>query len=161
MQIIDRIYVHLILRVQNGQPDILPQWQNIMIEFIRSHMKHHEQAPIEINAHRDHLHVLARLNVNTPVEEMIAMIKTGSKHFAQFQSEACSIAWSDEYICLSVGGFELEDVARHVRKQDQIHEHKTLSQEISDLLDQTEADVPIGLLNECGFLISPQDYSLN
>ncbi len=161
MNIISRVHVHLILRTENGQSDILPEWKNMLTEFICAHLKHHEQQPVEINVQRDHLHALVRLNIQTPIEELVDMIKTGSKHFASSMNHVCAIVWSEEFICLSTGGFELEDVARYIRKQDQLHEYKNLSEEITDLMDQTESDVPIGLLNECGFMISPQDYSLN
>lgn len=161
MHIISGVYLHIILRVEEGKKAILPSWEEILFEFIKAKLKHHDQKVIAINAHLDHLHILVNMNVNTSLDEVIAMIKTASKEFAVNQNEVCAIPWAEDYVCLSIGGTQLEDVTRYIRKQQELHLNISLAQEIEDLMDQTESDIPLSILRACGFMINPQDYSLN
>jgi REP element-mobilizing transposase RayT len=161
MKNVNCVYVHLILKIENDKSQIMPEWQKYLSDYIENALRRHEQKPIEINAHFDHIHILTGLNLFTPIDELVAMVKTASKDFARYINEICAIAWTEDYVCVSVGGSELEDVARFIRKQKELHQKKNLSEEIVDLMDQIESDIPQSLLHECGFMLGPRDYSTN
>lgn len=161
MKNVNCVYVHLILKIENDQSQIMPEWQNFLAEYIAACLRRHDQRPLEINAHYDHIHILTGLHINTPIDELVSMVKTASKHFVKQVNEVCAIVWSEEFVCLSVGGNELDDVARYIRKQKEVHQKKNLAQEITDLLDQIESDIPQSILQKFGFLLSPRDYSEN
>lgn len=161
MENINQLYFHCILIVENNERSICPTWHDNLFKYVNTVLKYHGHEPITVNAHYDHMHLLFRMSPEMSIDNLMRIVKRCTTVYAATIPDRATLTWSEEYVCVSCSRTELDLVARSINKQETYHSNKALREEIEDLLDRMESDIPIEHLMACQFWYGPLDYSPN
>src|SRR4029434_4778804 len=83
----------------------------------------------------DHVHLLAAINKELSVSEMLRKLKAGSSGWMhESYPDLARYGWQKGYVAFSIGRTEIEAVTRYIGKQDEHHRTVTFQEELVDLL---------------------------
>lgn len=76
-----RLYVHLVLTVQNRESLILPEWEERLYKFITGMLTAKGNKLLAINGTPDHIHIFFGWNPSLSISEIIRELKKSSNSF--------------------------------------------------------------------------------
>jgi len=124
---------HIIFRTLRSEKTIPQENKNKLLAYINSVSEEAGVKVIRINAHLDHVHILADIPVSILLSEYVRKIKqTSSATFKKHPEFPHFCGWAKGYGSFSVSHYERERIKNYINGQDGHHRIKTFSEELED-----------------------------
>jgi putative transposase len=132
-----QLHIHLVFAVKFRKALISPTWNHRLHEYIGGIIKYNKHQPLAINSMPDHIHILAGLNPNQAIADLIRFIKKDSTVFINKEKLATShFNWQEGYGAFSVSHSRLAIVANYIHQQQEQHKKLSFKKEYTSLLDK-------------------------
>lgn len=125
---------HIIFRTDHSLPTIPQNARTKLLAYINSVSNGMGIKILRINAHINHVHILADIPVTTLLTEYVRKIKqTSSIAFKGNPDFPDFIGWARGYGSFSVSYYEREHIINYIKGQDEHHRVKTFAEELEAL----------------------------
>ncbi|MCX6328827.1 MAG: IS200/IS605 family transposase [Bacteroidia bacterium] len=134
-----RIWVHSVWTTKNRVPFLTDRIRNDVIHHILNYAKSKGIFIDVINGHVQHLHALISLGGSQNISDLMKLIKGESSHWINKNKlTRLRFEWQDDFWSISVGEYELENIRKYIRGQEEHHRKMSLEEEIKKLLGQND-----------------------
>ncbi len=128
------LYIHIVWTTKNREPLINKMIEEDVYKINKAKCLKFDTQIIAIGNTENHLHLLASINPNIKLAELIGGMKGSSSHFINQQTDD-GLYWQDGYGALSVSKSGLRFVKQYVENQ---KEHHRVQKELLEILERTE-----------------------
>lgn len=127
-------YQHIIFRTSRSEKTIPQENKTKLLAYIDSVSKELGVNVIRINAHLNHVHILADVPVSILLSEYVRKIKqTSSATFRHHPEFPLFCGWAKGYGSFSVSYYEREHIVNYIKAQDEHHRIKTFAEELESI----------------------------
>ena len=129
-----RIWVHVVFRTKNHEPNLTSKVRFELIEHIKRNCRNKEIFLDRINGWTDHLHLLISLGREQNIAKVMMLIKGESAHWLNQQDLIREkFYWQDDYFAISVSESQLATVRAYIERQGEHHKATPFQKELETL----------------------------
>ena len=130
-----KIWIHLIFSTKNRESYITNELKPELISHIRANAKEKDIFIDQLNAVKDHIHILLSLGSDQSISKIAQLIKGESSHWINSNKMSkYKFTWQEEYIALSVSESIVDKVREYIKHQEEHHKRRSFSKEFDILL---------------------------
>ena len=130
-----QIYTHIVFSTKNRSPLIKRRIRNELRLYMSKILQNHDTPVLEIEAVKDHVHILCSLSKNNALCKIIEEVKKSSSKWIKTKDEINpEFYWQNGYGAFSVSSSQLDDVSDYIRNQEKHHRRITFQEEFRRLL---------------------------
>ena len=130
------IHTHLVFATKNRSPMIDSIWQDRLHEYLGGIVKRLDAFPQGIGGIEDHVHLLVGFKATHRLSDFMRELKKSSSTWVQNEIGLKKFAWQDGYSAFSVSPTARPAVQRYIQNQEEHHRHKSLKEELIELLEK-------------------------
>ena len=117
-----RVAVHFVWATWDRKPSILPAWEERLYATLAAISKQRNCPVYAVNGTADHLHVLARLDANTSLADLVHRMKGTTSHLINHAfAPPEPFRWQASYAAFSVDKENMDRVRTNVLDQKAHH----------------------------------------
>ncbi|MEL6256269.1 MAG: transposase [Bacteroidota bacterium] len=132
-----RNWIHVIWTTLDAMPRIPVKKRHKLLLFLQNYCKEKQIYLDVANALEDHVHLLLMLNPKQSLSSVIRDLKRAAEQYLKEEK-----LWEKDYRAYSLSSAKIPYLRRRIRRQEKIHRHVSLEQELWEL-------EPLGRGNEC------------
>lgn len=134
-----QLHIHFVFAVKFRKSLISFDWNQRLYEYMGGILKNNGHQPLAINGMPDHIHMLAGLNPNHAIADLMRIIKKESTVFINKRKLTPSLFnWQEGYGAFSVSHSGLMNVVNYIHQQQEHHHHLSFKEEYEGLLRKHE-----------------------
>jgi REP element-mobilizing transposase RayT len=130
------LHYHFVFSTKNRLPQIRPQWQNRIHEYLGGVAKGLGGFPQIIGGVEDHVHLLVGLKTTHCISDFIRELKRSSSIWVHNEIKAQDFKWQEGYGAFTVSPNSRASVKRYISNQKEHHRKRTFREEFVDLLNK-------------------------
>jgi REP element-mobilizing transposase RayT len=148
---------HLVFATKHRRVCLDDEIQPRLYAYLAELIRQQEGIPLAINGMPEHVHVLARLNQNTALAQVLRGLKADSSRWLhQNFPELIGFAWQTGYAAFTVSRSQEGRVRSYVENQKEHHSNRTYLDEYRALLEAHGFEISLDEL-EVQELVLPED----
>jgi REP element-mobilizing transposase RayT len=133
------LLIHSVWATKDRKPLLSPENKKAICEHIRQNAVAKNIHLLNINGHKDHLHVLFSLSSDQNIATVMNLIKGESSFWANrnlhFDEK---FGWQDEYFAVSISKSHFYKVNQYIDQQEAHHQKKTFQDEYNEFIEKYE-----------------------
>ena len=134
-----QINIHLVFAVLGRENIIKSDFSSRLFEYLSGILKNHNNYPLAINGHGDHIHLFFELNPNNSLSDITRILKSNSsKWINENRFLPGKFNWQEGYGGFSYSKSQRDIVIKYVLNQEEHHKKKSFKEEYLDLLQKFE-----------------------
>jgi len=139
---------HLVFATKYRMPLITSVLRNDLYDYLGGVLRGNGGVLLTAGGMPDHVHLLAGWGTTMPVAKMLKLLKGGSSHWINDQSQTApdGFSWQEGYGAFTVSASQVPVVRRYILNQEEHHKKVTFVQEF------------MGLLKKHGVAFNPKDF---
>jgi REP element-mobilizing transposase RayT len=123
------LLVHVIFSTQERRPEISAKLQSDLYAYIGGILRELRVKAVAIGGTKDHVHVLMRLPQDTPVADVVRVVKTNSSRWVHEKWQHRAFSWQAGYGAFSVSESNAGAVTRYIMAQAEHHRRRSFQEE--------------------------------
>ena len=131
------LYCHIVFSTKSRGACIREIWRERLHSYLGGILRVLNCVAEQIGGTSDHVHVLASLLATHCLADVVRDLKACSSKWVHQVVGNPMFAWQEGYGAFSVSRFQIEDVKRYIRIQEEHHRKKTFQEEYLDLLRES------------------------
>lgn len=133
-----RLRYHLVTATKGRSPLITPKIEPTLHELMKEAAANLDSCIVEIGGIEDHVHFVAAVHPNVPVQDFMKRVKRdSSREIKKAIPDASKFQWQAGYGGFTVSPFDLSGIRRYVRRQKEHHANNSLWRRF-ELLEKLE-----------------------
>ena len=133
--------MHLVFSTKNREPNIHPDIEQRLYEYMAGICKNLESTAIQIGGYTDHIHILFLLSKKITLIKFVEEVKKSSSKWIKTQgSQYANFYWQGGYGAFSVNPKQVEIVKQYILNQKEHHSKKSFQQEYIAFLKEYNVD---------------------
>ncbi|MDD4756234.1 MAG: IS200/IS605 family transposase [Prolixibacteraceae bacterium] len=126
-----KIWIHCVWSTKNRRFFITKSIRPFLLSHIRDYARKKSVTLDYINAHRNHVHALVKLDKEQNIAEIMRLIKGESSVWMnRSKLMKTRFEWQDDYFATSVSNSHVDRVRRYIKNQDEHHRKLTWDEEV-------------------------------
>jgi REP element-mobilizing transposase RayT len=134
------LHFHLVFSTKRRHPWIAESWQDRLYSYLGGIIRGFGGVAESIGGISDHIHILASLNANHSLAELMRELKSNSSQWIHEAIGVAMFGWQDGYGAFTVSKSEVERIREYIRGQKEHHRKRTFQEEYLELLRQSGID---------------------
>ena len=132
-----RVYVHVIIRVKRGHPQIKPEFEKDLYSYMGAIIRNQGHQVIKINGVANHVHLLLILKPTGGLSDLMREVKSESSRMINEKSLVRGrFRWQVGFGAFSCDHHSIEKTVRYIEGQKEHHaRHGTFREEYLRFLD--------------------------
>ena len=133
--------MHLVFSTKNREPNIQPDIEQKLYEYMAGICKNLESTAIQIGGYTDHIHILFLLSKKITLIKFVEEVKKSSSKWIKTQgTQYSNFYWQGGYGAFSVNPKQVEIVKQYILNQKEHHSKKSFQQEYIAFLKEYDVD---------------------
>jgi putative transposase len=129
------VICHFIFATKHRAPTIPPEHRSRIHEYLGGTLRGLGALPLITNGIDDHVHLLAKLNRNRTLSDLMRDLKANSSRWIRSTfSDNPRFAWQRGYGAFSVSESQVARVRSYIERQEEHHRHMTFAEEFEAML---------------------------
>ena len=126
---------HLVFSTKERRPFLTPEYDRDVLRYLAGTIKRLGGIPLIVNGTEDHVHLLAKLNQNHKLKDVLREIKANTSGWIHREFPAMGdFAWQAGYGAFTVSASQKDVVYAYVENQEKHHQVRTFKEEYLALL---------------------------
>lgn len=136
------IYIHVVFSTRSREPFFDDETLLAACRYMTGILSNLRCPPIEINGHRDHIHLLFTLPPVQCLSSVMQQVKGSSSVWLANQGgKLHNFGWQDGYGAFSVSASRLDAVQRYIAQQHEHHRTRSFEEEYAAFIESSGVDV--------------------
>ena len=134
-----QIHLQFVFAVKYRKALILPDWQELLYQYITGIIQHNEHKMLQINGMPDHIHAFVGLRPAMAISDLARDIKNNSSKFINEKGFVKGkFSWQEGYGVFSYSHSQIGNVYDYILNQEEHHKKKTFKEEYLEFLEKFE-----------------------
>ena len=130
-----KIWLHYVWSTKDRAPMLASKMRSKLIEHVRKYSDQNEIEIDTINSTADHVHLLISMNPSQSPSKIINLIKGESSNWINKMNLTIGkFSWQEGYSVFSVSYFNVEQVRKYIKNQQEHHRKISFAEEIEKML---------------------------
>jgi REP element-mobilizing transposase RayT len=136
-----QLYYHIVFSTKNREPLMDRALRQRLFPFIGGGIRDEGGTALIINGIEDHVHILARLQADRALSDVLRNITANSSGWVHKEfSNLSAFAWQSGYSAFTVSRSQFDIVRRYIETQEEHHRKQTYQEELLALLRAHEVE---------------------
>ena len=133
--------IHVVFSTRGQEPMITDAIRDLLYSSLSGILESIDCFAVEIGGTPNHVHLLTKMSVDISVDDYLETVKSRSEAWINEQVElAVPFAWQESSVAFSVSRWGAEELIESIRKQEEVHRHKSFQEELVELLKENGID---------------------
>lgn len=127
---------HLVFSTKHRTPSILPDWQNLLHEYMGGTVSGLGGVSLGIGGIADHVHLLVGLKPTHTLADFMRELKKSASVWGHDEIGAKDFRWQEGYAAFTVSPTARSEVRTYIRNQQEHHRQRSFREELVLLLER-------------------------
>jgi putative transposase len=118
-----KCYYHVIWSTKNREPLILPRYECVLFDAVRSKATELQSTLLAVNGMPDHIHIAVMIPPAVAIGQWVGQVKGASSHAVNLYAPDAEtkFRWQESYGVLTFGQLNLAMVTAYIERQKEHH----------------------------------------
>lgn len=130
-----RLILHIVFSTKNRFPFIKPEYRPKLYDYIGGTIRGIGGSLIELGGVEDHVHILTGVKPTIAPSDFLLALKPNVTNWAKMNIHK-GFRWQDGYGVFSVSDFEIDELRRYIRSQEEHHKKVSFDEEFIRLCEE-------------------------